>query len=194
MSNLRQDVFIHKLADVQTDNIGERTMIWQFAIVLEGAKIGANCNINCHSFIENDVIIGDNVTVKSGVYLWDGITIEDNVFIGPNVTFTNVQFPRSKAYPDSFQRIVLRRGASLGANSTILGGTTIGKYALIGAGSLVAKSVPDHAMVYGNPAKIMGWVDELGNKLTNVDNDGNEWINNERTAHYFITEKGLERR
>lgn len=194
MSSLKQEVFIHKLADVQTNDIGKRTMIWQFAIILEGAKIGANCNINCHSFIENDVIIGDNVTVKSGVYIWDGITIKDNVFIGPNVTFTNDQFPRSKVYRNSFQRIVLEQGASIGANSTILGGVKIGEYSLIGAGSLVTKSVPDHALVYGNPAKIIGWVDELGNKLTKVDNEGNEWANNEGTVHYFIGKKGLERR
>ncbi len=113
---------IHKLADVQSLNIGEHTTIWQFCVVLSGAKLGSNCNINAHCFIENDVIIGDNVTVKSGVQLWDGVTIEDNVFIGPNVTFTNDFLPRSKKYPDTFLKTIIKQGASIGANSTLVGG------------------------------------------------------------------------
>jgi len=156
---------IHPLADVQTQKIGEHTYVWQFAIILKGASIGKNCNINCHTFIENDVIIGNNVTVKSGVYLWDGIVVEDNVFIGPNATFTNDKYPRSKQYPDSFQKTKLEKGCSIGANATILGGLTIGRHAIIGAGSVVTKDVPAHALVRGNPAGMVAWVDEQGHKL-----------------------------
>lgn len=167
---------IHPTAEVQTTAIGNNTAVWQFAVILKEATIGSNCNINCHTFIENDVVIGDNVTIKSGVYLWDGITVEDNVFIGPNVTFTNDPYPRSKVYPASFQRTLIKKGASIGANATILGGTTVGCYSLIGAGSVVTKAVPDFAMVYGNPAKITGWIDEHGQKLTLTEN---EWVSNE---------------
>ena len=146
---------IHRLADVQSSKIGENTQIWQFAVILKNAEIGSNCNINCHTFIENNVILGDNVTVKSGVYLWDGIRIEDNVFIGPNVTFTNDKYPKSKAYPQGFQTTIIRRGASIGANATILGGITVGENALIGAGSVVTKNVPDGELYLGNPAKFI---------------------------------------
>jgi len=141
------------LADVQSLQIGEGTKIWQFAIVLPGAQIGENCNINSHTFIENDVIIGNDVTVKSGVYLWDGIMVEDNVFIGPNVTFTNDKYPKSKHYPQAFQRTILKYGCSIGAGSIILGGITIGRNSLIGAGSLVTKSIPDNEIWIGSPAK-----------------------------------------
>jgi len=166
---------IHPLADVKTTRIGENTTIWQYSIVLGGALIGNNCNINSHTFIENDIIIGNNVTVKCGVYLWDGIKIEDNVFIGPNVTFTNDKYPRSKSYPSAFQNIIIKEGASIGANATILGGVTIGKFSLVGAGSIVTKNVPDFSIVYGSPAKIKGWTDFEGNKLTM--NEFKEWIN-----------------
>lgn len=149
------DFFIHPLADVHTKNIGEKSLFWQFCVVLKGAKIGNNCNICSHTFIENDVVIGNNVTVKSGVYLWDGLTIEDNVFIGPNATFTNDKYPQSKQYPEKFQTILLKEGASIGANATILGGLTIGKNALIGAGSVVTKNVPTGELWVGNPAKFV---------------------------------------
>src|ERR1700712_5591639 len=105
---------IHPTADVQTDKVGEGTSIWQFVVVLPGAVIGNDCNINCHTFIENDVSLGNRVTVKSGVFLWDGIEIEDDVFIGPNATFVNDKYPRSKAYPEEFQKTVIRRAASIG--------------------------------------------------------------------------------
>jgi len=170
--------FIHHLADVKTVAIGDKTNIWQFAIVLEGARIGSNCNINCHTFIENDVVIGDNVTVKSGVYLWDGMRLENNVFIGPNVTFINDKFPRSKVYPSDFKAAHVQHGASIGGGATILGGVKIGRFALVGAGSVVTKDVPHHAMVYGNPATINGWVNEKGTVLKPigahdyVDDDG----------------------
>ncbi len=137
-------MFIHKLSDVQTKNIGKDTKIWQFCVVLEKAVIGENCNICAHVLIENDVVVGSNVTVKSGVQLWDGIRIEDNVFIGPNVTFTNDLYPRSKQYPEKFLVTTIKKGASIGANSTILPGITIGENAMIAAGSIVTKDVPDN--------------------------------------------------
>lgn len=147
--------FIHALADVQTEQIGEDTRIWQFCVVFPNAKIGANCNICAHVLIENDVVIGDNVTVKSGVQLWDGLRIEDNVFIGPNVTFTNDLFPRSKIYPEKFSQTLIKLNASIGANATILPGITIGENAMVGAGAVVTKDVPAGVVVVGNPAKVV---------------------------------------
>lgn len=144
---------IHELAEVQSKSIGEGTTIWQFTIVLKDAVIGKNCNINCHVFIENDVHIGDNVTIKPGVQIWDGITIEDEVFIGPNVTFTNDMKPRSKQYPEKFLRTYVGKGASIGANATILPGITIGAGAMVGAGSVILTNVPPHTTWVGNPAK-----------------------------------------
>ena len=172
---------IHKLADVQTTAIGSHTQVWQFAVILKDAVIGSHCNINCHTFIENDVKIGNDVTVKSGVFLWDGITIGNNVFIGPNVTFTNDNMPRSKQYPTNFQRIFIDNYASIGANATLMGGISIGKYALIGAGALVTKDIPERALVIGSPARIVGWLNEDGSKMDLLndgiycDNKGNKW-------------------
>jgi acetyltransferase-like isoleucine patch superfamily enzyme len=144
---------IHSLADVQSIQIGENTNIWQFCVILKGAQIGLNCNICAHCFIENDVIIGNNVTIKCGVYLWDGIEIEDNVFIGPNVTFTNDKYPRSKQYPEEFLKIKINKRVSIGAGAIILGGITIGEAAMIGAGSLVTKDIPAGQLWMGSPAK-----------------------------------------
>lgn len=158
---------IHKLADVQTQDIGENTNIWQFCVVLKNAKIGNNCNINAGVLIENDVVIGSNVTVKSGVQIWDGITLEDNVFIGPNVTFTNDFLPRSKQYPKEFLKTTVKKLASIGANSTIVGGITIDEYAMIGAGSVVTKNVGTQELWYGNPAKHKGYVCKCGQKCDN---------------------------
>ena len=149
-----KNIFIHNFADVNTTNIGEGTYIWQYCIILSGAKIGKNCNINCYCFIENDVIIGNNVTIKAGVYLWDGMRIGDNVFIGPNVTFVNDKYPRSKIYPNKFMTTIIEDGASIGAGSIILGGLTIGRNSIIGAGSVVTKSIPSNAVAYGNPAQV----------------------------------------
>ena len=154
---MAETYFIHPLADVISKNIGNETKIWQFSIVLEGARIGSNCNINCHCFVENDVVIGNNVTVKSGVYLWDGIAIEDNVQIGPNVTFTNDKYPRAKK-DFILQKTVIQKGASIGANATILAGNTIGKYAMVGAGAVLTKSIKDFELWIGNPAKHVGYV------------------------------------
>ena len=144
---------IHPLADVKSQNIGKGTFVWQFCVVLEGAKIGENCNINCQVFIENDVVIGNNVTIKPGVQIWDGISLEDNVFIGQNVTLTNDLKPRSKQYPELFLRTIVKAGASIGANATILPGITIGENAMIGAGSVVLKDVPANTIWVGNPAR-----------------------------------------
>jgi UDP-2-acetamido-3-amino-2,3-dideoxy-glucuronate N-acetyltransferase len=150
----RQEMKIHPLSDVQASAIGAGTTIWQYVVVLPGAVIGRDCNLNALCLVENDVVIGDRVTVKSGVHLWDGLTIEDDVFIGPNVAFTNDKYPRSKQYPASFQRTLIRRGASIGANATILGGVTIGAGALIGAGSVVTTDVPAGETWLGNPARV----------------------------------------
>ena len=156
---------IHPLADVQTHKIGENTRIWQFAVVLADAVIGANCNINCHTFIENDVVIGDNVTVKSGVYIWDGIRIGNGVFLGPNVTFVNNPYPRSQKYPEKHIGAQIEEGVSIGANATIMGGIKIGKFAMIGAGSVLTKDVPANTLWYGNPARQMGYVTNEGQVL-----------------------------
>lgn len=153
---------IHALSDVQSKNIGSNTYVWQFSVILKDAVIGSNCNINAGCFIENDVIIGNNVTIKSGVQLWDGVSIEDNVFIGPNVTFTNDLLPRSKVYPVAFAKTIVKRSASIGANSTIIAGNTIGEYALIGAGSVVTKDVPPYTLWFGNPAIHRGYVTKEG--------------------------------
>lgn len=145
---------IHVLADVQSTKIGEKTNVWQFTVILPGAYIGSNCNICSHVFIENDVIIGNNVTIKNGVQLWDGIYIEDDVFIGPNVTFTNDRHPVSRASSWNLEKTLIRKGASIGANATILPGVEIGEGAVIGAGSVVVRSVPSGSVVYGAAAKI----------------------------------------
>jgi acetyltransferase-like isoleucine patch superfamily enzyme len=151
----KPELFIHSLADVQTNNIGNMTKVWQFSIILKNARIGENCNISSHTFIENNVVIGDNVTVKCGVYLWDGLRIEDHVFIGPNVTFTNDKYPRSKQYLSKFQTIILKKGTSIGANATILGGICIGEKSMIGAGSVVTKNIPSGELWVGNPARFI---------------------------------------
>ena len=147
--------FIHQLADCQTTNLGRDTKVWQFCVILKGATIGDNCNICSNVFVENDVVIGDNVTIKCGVQLWDGIRVEDNVFIGPNVTFANDKYPRSKSLPNSFLHTTVCSGASIGANATILPGITIGANSLIGAGAVVTRNVPANKIVMGVPARII---------------------------------------
>ncbi len=140
---------IHPLSDVQSNNIGEDTNIWQYCVILPKAKIGSNCNICSHCFIENDVVIGSNVTIKNGVYLYDGITIEDDVFIGPNASFCNDKYPKSKNPNRKLENITIKKGASVGANVTILPGIIIGENALVGAGAIVTKDVTPNSIVKG---------------------------------------------
>jgi UDP-2-acetamido-3-amino-2,3-dideoxy-glucuronate N-acetyltransferase len=151
--------FIHSSAIVEKGALlGEGTRVWAFAHILPGARIGADCNICDGVFIENDVVIGDRVTIKCGVQLWDGTRIENDAFIGPNATFTNDPFPRSKEYPEQFKTILIRSGASIGANATLLPGITVGRNAMVGAGAVVTRDVPTNATVLGNPATIVGYV------------------------------------
>lgn len=147
---------VHPLADVQTSCIGEGTRIWQFVVILPGAVIGRDCNFCAQVFVENDVTVGDRVTVKNGVQLWDGVTLEDDVFIGPNVTFTNDPFPRSGMHPTAYARTLVKKGASIGANATILPGLTLGENCLVAAGSVVTRDVPAGMLVMGNPARLVG--------------------------------------
>lgn len=158
---------IHETADVQSREIGERTRIWQFVVILARAKIGNDVNICSHCFIENDVVIGDRVTIKSGVQLWDGIHIGNDVFIGPNVTFTNDKFPRSKIYPEKFLETRIESGASIGGGAVILPGVSIGTGAMVGAGAVVTKSVPPYAIVTGSPARITGYIETHTSSTTN---------------------------
>jgi acetyltransferase-like isoleucine patch superfamily enzyme len=151
--------FRHPAAIVETSQVGAGTRIWAFAHLLPGAIVGRDCNICDHVFVENDVRIGDRVTVKCGVQLWDGVTLEDDVFVGPNATFTNDPFPRSRRRPERFSRTTIREGASIGANATILPGITVGRGAMVGAGAVVTFDVPANAIVAGNPAQIRGYVD-----------------------------------
>jgi len=146
---------IHPLSDVQTKDIGIDTNIWQFCVILPEAKIGANCNICSHCFIENDVEIGDNCTIKCGVQLWDGIILENNVFVGPNVTFSNDKYPKSKIHPQEFLRTRVSKNASIGANATICPGITIGENSMVAAGAVVTKDVPANVLVAGVPARII---------------------------------------
>ena len=154
---------IHLKSDVLSNSIGDNTSIWQYCVILPEAKIGKNCNICASVFIENIVDIGNNVTIKNGVQIWDGITIEDDVFIGPNTTFTNELIPRSKNHvPDNIKKTLIKKGATIGANATILPEITIGEFSFIGAGSVVTSDVPPNALFYGNPAKLKGYITKEG--------------------------------
>jgi acetyltransferase-like isoleucine patch superfamily enzyme len=158
--------FAHPQALVESQHVGVGTRVWAFSHVLPGAVIGEDCNICDHVFIENDVRLGDRVTVKSGVQLWDGVTLEDDAFVGPNATFTNDPFPRSKQHLERHPRTVVQRGASVGANATILPGLTIGRDAMVGAGAVVTRNVPPNAVVVGNPAVIRAYV---GSELAGIE-------------------------
>lgn len=159
------DYFVHPQACCETKLIGDGTRVWAFAYVLNGARIGRDANICSHVFIENEVVIGDRVTVKSGVQVWNGVTLEDDVFVGPNATFTNDMFPRSKHAPEAWPQTLVCRGASIGANATILPGVTIGRGAMVGAGAVVTRSVAPETLVVGNPARAIGPVKDRGRKL-----------------------------
>lgn len=160
---------VHPQALCETRKVGARTRIWAFAHILPGARIGADCNICDHTFIENDVVVGDRVTVKCGVQLWDGVRIEDDVFIGPNATFSNDRFPRSRKRPPAFLPTVVKEGASIGANATILPGVTIGRGAMVGAGAVIIESVPPYAVVAGNPARIVSYCDAGPKAMTRAE-------------------------
>jgi UDP-2-acetamido-3-amino-2,3-dideoxy-glucuronate N-acetyltransferase len=168
---------IHNTAEVQTQNIGANTKVWQYSIILQHAQIGDYCNINCHVFIENDVVLGDHITIKSGVYLWDGIRLDDYVFVGPNVTFTNNKHPRSEHYPGKHIGAHIKRGASIGAASIINSGVTIGQFAMVGAGSLVTKNIGDFTLWYGSPATHKGYVTRSGEvlDLNMMDKEGRKY-------------------
>lgn len=153
--------FKHPQALIESGaKIGNNTRVWAFVHILGGVIIGEDCNICDHVFIENDVIIGDRVTIKSGVQLWNGLRVDDDVFIGPNVTFTNDKFPRSKQYPKQYPITTVKKGASIGANATILPNIIIGEKAMIGAGSVVTRDVPSNAIVLGNPARVVKILEE----------------------------------
>lgn len=169
---------IHPTSDVQTKNIGDNTSVWQYCVILEGAKIGKNCNINFNVFIENDVVIGNNVTIKPGVQIWDGVIIEDNVFLGPNVTLTNDIVPRSKQYPKKFVKTIIEKGASIGANATIIAGNKIGSNSFVGAGSVITKDIPANTVWYGNPAKQKGFITNEGIILNMNKEDENGLVHN----------------
>lgn len=160
--------FIDDSAQVFSKQIGDRTKIWQFVVILGGATVGADCNICSHVFIEDDVTIGDRVTIKSGVQIWDGVTLADDVFVGPNVSFSNDNFPRSKDYLNAPERTTVNKGASISAGAVILPGIEIGSNAMVGAGAVVTKNVPPNAVVKGNPARISGYV---GTKRENQELD-----------------------
>lgn len=158
---------IHHLALVETDEIGEGTRVWAFAHIMAGARVGARCNVGDHAFIESGAVIGDGVTIKNNVLIWDRVTIEDDVFLGPNAVFTNDPNPRAaiKKTPEMFSPTLVRKGATIGANATILCGVTIGPNAMVGAGSVVLGDVPAHGLVAGNPARQKGWACTCGRTL-----------------------------
>ncbi len=181
-------VYIHPTSLVESEEIGQNTKIWQFSVILKGSKIGQNCNINFSCFVENGVVLGDNVTVKSGIYLWEGIECEDNVFLGPNVVFTNDIYPRSKNYKPVVKTLI-KKGASIGANCTILAGVKIGKYAMTGIASVVTRDIPDYALFFGNPAKFKCWIDELGGKLNEI--APNQFLSPLTGKRYFLNDGNL---
>lgn len=160
-------VFVHPAALCESDDVGPRTRVWAFAHVMAGAVVGEDCNVCDHAFIESGARLGDRVTVKNNVLVWDRVTVEDEVFLGPNVVFTNDLNPRVafRKTPDAFTPTLVRRGASIGANATIVCGVTIGEQSMVGAGSVVTRDVPPHALVAGNPARRIGWVCACGERL-----------------------------
>jgi UDP-2-acetamido-3-amino-2,3-dideoxy-glucuronate N-acetyltransferase len=167
-------VFVHPRALVESRKIGKGTRIWAFAHVMKDAKIGSGCNICDHAFIESNAIIGDGVTIKNGVSVWDGVQIEDNVFVGPNAVFTNDPNPRAeiKKPREEWLPTIIRRGATIGANATVVCGITIGSYAFVAAGAVVTRSVPSHALIVGVPGRVKGWMCRCGNRIRVVGERG----------------------
>jgi len=165
--SLPASVYVHSQALLESEEIGAETRIWAFAHVMKGARIGARCNICDHAFVESNVTVGDDVTLKNGVALWDGVTLENHVFVGPYAVFTNDPNPRAavKKSRESFLPTVVREGASIGANATIICGVTLGRFSFVGAGAVVTRDVPDYAMVRGNPARVTGFMCQCGEKL-----------------------------
>ncbi len=157
-------VFVHDKALCESVNVGPRTRVWAFAQIMQGAHVGADCNICGHAFIESGAVVGDRVTIKNYIMICDKVTIEDDVFVGPHAVFTNDLNPRAafKKSPDEFSPTLVRRGATIGANATIVCGVIIGEHAFVGAGATVTRSVPAHAVTVGNPARRVGWVCECG--------------------------------
>jgi acetyltransferase-like isoleucine patch superfamily enzyme len=182
--------YIHPSSLVDTASIGAGTTIWAFVHILKNVAIGANCNICDHCFVESGVTIGNNVTLKSGIYVWTGVEIKDNVFLGPNVVFTNDLRPRSKNKNYQMASTLIQEGASIGANATILAGITVGRYAMTGIGAVVTRDVKDYALVYGNPAKQHGWVDETGEKM--VAEAPGRWRSADGLLIYRETPTGLQ--
>jgi len=189
--------YVHPNALVESDDIGKDTRIWAFAHVLKNVKIGDDCNLCDYVFVESDVIIGNRVTIKNGISVWAGVTIEDDVFLGPNCVLTNDLYPRSKGYSEHVTTLI-KKGASIGANATIICGNTLGKYCMVGAGAVVTKDIPDFALVIGNPAKFKYWVGKTGEKLefnsnnTAEDSKGNKYRLNKDSSDFsknFVTEE-----
>lgn len=178
---------IDKSAQVFTEHIGDRTNIWQFVVILKQAQIGSDCNICSHVLIENDVVIGNRVTIKSGVQIWDGVTLEDDVFVGPNASFSNDKFPRSKKHQKEVLRTVIRKGASISSGAVLLPGIEVGENAMIGAGAVVTNNVPPNAIVKGNPGRITGYVDAPPIELNE-----SHFNSQDNDTKAFISVKGVE--
>jgi acetyltransferase-like isoleucine patch superfamily enzyme len=184
-----KNYYVHPNALVETDNIGAKTRIWAFVHVLKNVTIGDDCNLCDYVFVESGVKIGNRVTIKNGISLWEGLEIEDDVFLGPNAVFTNDMFPRSKRHTGNYLKTLIKKGASVGANATILCGIELGKYCMIGAGAVVTKSVPDFALVTGNPAKFRYWIAKTGEKL--IFNENNIASDSENNKYQLILNKEL---
>jgi acetyltransferase-like isoleucine patch superfamily enzyme len=191
-----KEYYVHPSALCESDKVGKNTRIWAFAHILKDVVIGEDCNLCDYTFIESGARIGNRVTIKNGISIWDGVTIEDDVFLGPNCVLTNDTFPRSKIHFAEYEKTLIKQGASIGANATILCGIVIGKYCMIGAGAVVTKSVPDFALMAGNPARFRYWISKTGQKLefksgkTASDIKGNKYkLNiNEKDNIEYVTE------